>query len=119
MKPATMYYKLVRDKVLDEIDKDGLAYSATILNDDESIITALKDKIVEESEEFADSNCDIYELADIFEVLIKIMKMKNITFTELKEARNKRIKDKGAFDNNVFLLFVENKDEPTIEFEEA
>ena len=69
------YNKLVRDKIPEIIEKDNKKCEIKILNDEE-YKKALSLKLVEEANEFLESN-NIDELADVLEVIDAIKKAFN------------------------------------------
>ena len=63
---------------------------------DEEYIKELNKKLLEESHEFIEEN-DVEELADIMEVIESIMKVKKITWEDVKEKQEKKRDEKGGF----------------------
>ena len=102
------YNKLVRDRIPKEINNsDGKKANYKILNDDE-YLQELDKKLFEEAHEFVEEH-SVDELADLMEVIYAIMKTKNISFEDVKIARDVKNKKKGAFKDKVYLISVEQE----------
>lgn len=99
----TTYNKLVRDKIPEIISKDGKTSELQIASDDDAFLSFLSQKLVEESKEFVE-NKDPKELADILEVMLAILHLKKISFSELEKIRLDKREDHGGFDKRVILL---------------
>ena len=100
------YNKLVRDKIPDNIDNIVGRKATWRTMYDEEYIKELNKKLLEESHEFIEEN-DFEELADIMEVIESIMKVKKITWEDVKEKQEKKRDEKGGFENKIYLEFVE------------
>lgn len=101
-----VYNKLVRDKIPENINsKDGKKCSYKILSDDE-YLKELDKKLVEEASEFLEGH-SVEELGDLAEVILSIMKHKNISFEQVNEARRIKKEKNGGFENKVYLIDVE------------
>lgn len=98
------YYKLVRDKIPQIIEKDGKRALIEVL-DDESFETFLERKLDEEVKEYHESK-DAEELADILEVLITLAKLKGLTFADLMDLQTKKAVKKGGFSKKILLIAV-------------
>ena len=102
------YNKLVRDKIPEVINNsDGKKANYKILNDNE-YLQELDKKLFEEAHEFVEEH-SVDELADLMEVIYAIMKTKNISFEDVKIARDVKNKKKGAFKDKVYLISVEQE----------
>ena len=100
------YNKLVRDKIPENIDSmEGRKANWRIM-DDEEYIKELNKKLLEEAHEFIEENA-VEELADIMEVIQSIMRVKNISYEELKKVQALKREQKGGFYNRVYLIDVE------------
>lgn len=106
-----VYNKLVRDKIPKILENKGKEFSIEFFHDDKKYLEALRKKLVEETDEFAESNCSIEELADIEEVIHAILKFKGISYDEFEKLRLKKLKERGAFDNRIRLLSVEEENQ--------
>ena len=102
------YNKLVRDRIPEEINNsDGKKANYKILNDND-YLQELDKKLFEEAHEFVEEH-SVDELADLMEVIYAIMKTKNISFEDVKIARDVKNKKKGAFKDKVYLISVEQE----------
>ena len=100
------YNKLVRDKIPENINSmEGRKATWRIMDDDE-YIKELNKKLLEEVHEFIEENA-IEELADIIEVIQSIMRVKNISYEELKNVQQMKREKKGGFSNKIYLVGVE------------
>jgi predicted house-cleaning noncanonical NTP pyrophosphatase (MazG superfamily) len=101
-----IYNKLVRDKILDIIKRDGESPVSRKLSLKEFKHEALK-KVVEEAQEIlgAENSKDelIKEIADLEEVLKAVMDAYKITRAEVNKIKNKRKSTRGAFEKRIFL----------------
>lgn len=104
-----VYNKLVRDKIPQEINKkEGRKANYKILNQDE-YLKELDKKLFEEAHEFVEEH-SVEELGDLMEVIFAIMKAKEISIDEVEKAREVKKNKKGAFDNRIFLIDVEQEE---------
>lgn len=102
------YNKLVRDKIPENINSiKGKKSNYKILNDKE-YLQELDKKIFEEAHEFIEEH-SIEELADLMEVIFAIMKDRNISLEEVEKARQIKNSKKGAFNDKVYLIDVEQE----------
>ena len=102
------YNKLVRDKIPDEINEmEGRKANYRILDDDE-YLQELDRKLFEEAHEFVEEH-SVEELADLMEVIFAIMKTKNISIDDVKDARKIKNNKKGKFKDKVYLIDVEQE----------
>ena len=100
------YNKLVRDKIPENINSmEGRKATWRIMDDDE-YIKELNKKLLEEAHEFIEENA-IEELADVMEVIQSIMRVKNISYEELKNVQQMKREKKGGFSNKIYLVEVE------------
>ena len=89
------FNKLVRDKIPDIIKNNGEIAITRILEDSE-YIEELNIKLKEEVNEYlADNNVE--EIADIVEVLIAILKYKNIDYSEFENVRKEKVEKRGIY----------------------
>lgn len=100
-----VFNKLVRDKIPEMLDKNGGETETKILNEEE-YIKCLYEKLGEECEEVIEANSReslIEELADLYEVTLNLIKVKNISLEEIESTRIKKREKRGGFDSKVFL----------------
>ena len=74
--------------------------------DDDEYIKELNKKLLEEVHEFIEENA-VEELADVMEVIQSIMRVKNISYEELKKVQALKREQKGGFNDRVYLIDVE------------
>jgi len=97
--------KLVRDKIVKEMKKQGKKPKFRVLNSKE-YLDALKDKLMEESLEVKQATSKKQlkeEIADVYEVLKSLMKANTISFKEVRKAAKMKKKMKGAFKRKISL----------------
>lgn len=100
-----IYNKLVRDKIPDIIQMQGSIPIIQTLNDGE-FPEALYKKLREEVEEFL-LDYNVEELVDVYEVLLAILHVHNVSLDEFEEMCNKKSQEKGAFEKKIFLVSVD------------
>ncbi len=101
---SIVYNKLVRDKIPNIIEASGKK-AVTRIADDTEYQTLLRQKLVEEVDEFLESGSPD-ELADIIEVVRALGHTYEKPLTELIEAAKKKRKERGGFDCKVVLAEV-------------
>ncbi len=98
------YYKLIRDKIPEIIEREGLKPDYNVLSEEEYIV-ALDNKLLEEVKEYqADKSLE--EMADVLEVLYAICKARGYTVEELEAKRCEKSEQRGGFDKKLFLNSV-------------
>ena len=100
------YNKLVRDKIPENINSMEGRKATWRIMDDEEYIKELNKKLLEEAHEFIEENA-VEELADVMEVIQSIMRIKNISYEELKNVQQMKREKKGGFSNKIYLVEVE------------
>ena len=105
------YNKLVRDRIPEIISATGQQPVTRIL-DQAAYQAALLEKLTEEAQEARQAPPDqlAAELADVLEVLQAIAQANGMTWDRIISAAATKRSDRGAFDDRVFLEFVENAD---------
>ena len=96
------YNKAVRDRIPEIIEQSGDTCNVKTLSDSE-FLEALEKKLEEELTEYQQSK-SVEELADILEVIYRIAKLKEVSKEELETARNNKVKTRGGFAKNLFLI---------------
>lgn len=105
------YNKLVRDRILEIIEAEGLSYNSRILEKDEHL-TEIKKKLYEEVKEFDETTNEedaVEELADILELIHAALKVYNKSFDDLETVRVNKKEKRGGFDKGLYLIDVEDK----------
>ena len=101
--------KLVRDKIPKIVKEKGInSYKFKNVQNDELFYTLLKKKLLEEVNEFVESD-SVEELADILEVFYTILNFKNIKIEDVEKIRVKKLKGRGGFQKRILLV---SKKEP-------
>ncbi len=102
------YPKLVRDNIPQIIkDRNGEEVATRILADDTEFLKYLLKKVVEESREleFSLENGNMEEeLADVYELLEKILQHKNINKKIIDKIRSEKIAKNGGFEKRILML---------------
>ena len=94
--------KLVRDKIPNIIPIDALSYLRFIPLNDREYADELKKKLVEEVEEYLKAE-NIEELADIYEVLEAIIKLKKFDPKEINQVKKEKKEQRGGFEKRLFM----------------
>lgn len=100
------YKKLVRDRIPEIIRESGKE-STYVTLDQEAYMTELKRKLREETEEYLQTFNDtdaLEELADILELIHSLAMVHNASLEELESVRAKKAKQRGGFQDRIFLI---------------
>lgn len=100
-----VYNKLVRDKIPEIIEADGLTVETRTLEQGE-YLDLLKQKLLEESREVieaSDKDEIAKELADVMEAVRSIAEAEGISMDEITETMEERAEKRGRFLNKTFL----------------
>lgn len=101
-----LHNKLIRDKILEIIEEDGVKYKSRILEDDEFKKELLR-KMVEEAQEVLSAGNDTKELtkeiADVWEVMESIIKAFELDHSEIRSVKLARRNTRGGFDKKIYL----------------
>lgn len=104
------YYKLVRDRIPEIIEKSGKVCKTEILSDDE-YLRMLDEKLDEELEEYhQDQNLE--ELTDLLEVLMAAAEARGYTVADLEMMRRKKAEERGGFAKKILLKEVSDPVDP-------
>lgn len=95
------YQKLVRELIPQLIEEDGNEAITRTLEPQEHF-QALKDKLLEEVEEYIESE-DTEELADIVEIVRSLLEHHMMTYEDLEQTRKQRIEEHGSYSARIFL----------------
>jgi predicted house-cleaning noncanonical NTP pyrophosphatase (MazG superfamily) len=104
MKTIT-YNKLVRDRIPEIIEANGKKAVYEPINDDQSYIKLLKEKLVEEMNEFLESD-DVAELADMGEVMHALLDYKGVSLETFQRIRLEKLEKRGGFKKRLLLKEV-------------
>jgi len=95
------YNKLVRDKIPEYIINKG-GTPITHIADDKEYWEKLKEKLLEETKEFVESE-EIEEMADIQEVINAVYEYKGFNEEDITSIRLKKNEERGAFNKKIIL----------------
>jgi predicted house-cleaning noncanonical NTP pyrophosphatase (MazG superfamily) len=99
----TVHNKLVRDKILEIITKNGDVAESRILHDDQEFMNALTEKLIEEAKE-VQAEPSVDELADTLEVLYAIGGQLGYSPEAIEESRVKKAEARGGFRERIYLV---------------
>ena len=102
------YNKLVRDKIPENINSESGRKSKYRFLNDKEYLNELNKKVIEEANEFIEEN-SIEELGDLMEVINAIMQFKNYKTEELYKVMKEKADKKGAFNNRIYLEYVDEE----------
>lgn len=97
-----IYQKLVRDKIPAVIKQDNQQPVVRTL-DNKEFRTRLLEKLIEEAQEFLESDGAISERADIAEVLKALDAVLGYTDDSIEQARADKAEKRGGFEQKIFL----------------
>ena len=104
-----IYEKLVRDRIPEIMDREGVRYEVGTL-DREAFREALLAKVVEEAEELraaAGRGEVVKEIADVYEVLDTLMALEGVDAGDVREMQAARRRDRGGFERRLVLRWTE------------
>jgi len=105
LKTEMIYYnKLVRDKIPQIIHEKGCEAITRVLHDEE-FADCLKNKLLEETNEYIQDG-SVEELADIYEVILAILRSKGVSYECFEAIRKKKEAERGAFTKKIYLEYV-------------
>ena len=103
MKKAS-YYKLIRDKIPEIIEKQGKICVTETLSQ-EAYIQMLDEKLNEELAEYQESK-SLEELADLLEVMEAVTTARGYTWEQLQRVRDEKRNQRGGFAERILLKEV-------------
>ncbi|MFJ7933247.1 phosphoribosyl-ATP pyrophosphohydrolase [Sporosarcina sp. NPDC096371] len=104
------YNKLVRDRIPEIIESTNKIFTSRLLTDDE-YRSEINKKMHEELAEYeaTTTNGDaVEELADLLELIHAAAALHDTTFEELEKTRMDKAKQRGGFDERIYLIEVED-----------
>lgn len=105
--------KLVRNNVPHSITEQGRTPNLKTLNDNE-FETELFNKLLDETKEVLEAKDDpehlAEEIADVYEVIDTIIKIKNLNNDQIKQTQNNKRQKWGGFDQKIWLTSVTEKE---------
>ena len=96
---AASYNKLVRDKIPDILDEQGVPYEKRIAGDEEYKNELIK-KLGEEFVEFAEHGAP-EELADVIEVVEALKQLPD--YADVEKLREQKLAERGGFAKRIIL----------------
>jgi predicted house-cleaning noncanonical NTP pyrophosphatase (MazG superfamily) len=104
-----LYDKLVPDRIPEIIQEAGSTCGTEIHSDESAFRRALRDKLVEEAREAANSSEEdlATELADLQEVVDALIAASGLNLNVLRALQEQRRPERGAFFNRIRLLWTE------------
>lgn len=107
--------KLVRDKIIKIMESKGSKlYAYKLSNQD--FLKQLKLKLLEEAAEVNRAQTEqevLEELADVLEIVYTLATAHNLTEQDMQNAREKKLNEKGGYQEQMFVTFAEHpKDSP-------
>lgn len=104
-------FKLVRDNIPDQIKTSGEICDYAVVQNDEFYVNLLKDKLVEEVNEFlwADATTEVDELIDVLTVLKALAAAKGITEDDLTARYTEKLEKDGGFNCKYLAFFAEQE----------
>lgn len=102
------YNKLVRDKIIQNIQRKGHNATYSIL-DDKRYLEELDKKLIEEVNEFIEAHSE-EEMADIMEVIETIIKQRGMSLERIETIKEEKKQKAGSFNDRIYLVSVKEKD---------
>ncbi|MDR1549862.1 MAG: nucleoside triphosphate pyrophosphohydrolase [Hungatella sp.] len=87
------------------IKAEGKKAVCRIMTDEEYMVK-LEEKLNEEVKEYQEDK-SLKEMADVLEVLYSLCSARGYTKEELEAEREKKARDRGGFNNRIFLEYVD------------
>jgi predicted house-cleaning noncanonical NTP pyrophosphatase (MazG superfamily) len=106
-----VFNKLIRDKVLTFIERNGHTYKSKVLTDKE-FKDELLNKLVEEATEVKEATDElerIVELADVMEVIDAIREVYKIDSGDLTRAQTRKRKERGGCKDKLYLESIDEQ----------
>ena len=101
------YPKLIRDRIPEKVKKDGREAKVRVAESDEEFLSYLLQKMIEESGELQHSEehgNTQEELADVFEIIYAILKLKGWTIEEIIAVQKEKREKNGGFEKRLIML---------------
>jgi predicted house-cleaning noncanonical NTP pyrophosphatase (MazG superfamily) len=108
MPTVNEYPKLVRDRIPEIIkQREGQDVPIRYLSDDSEYLVYLLKKVIEEATELSEATADSNiqeEIADIYEVIDVIIKLKMLSVEEIRAIQVEKRKKRGGFARRLLML---------------
>jgi predicted house-cleaning noncanonical NTP pyrophosphatase (MazG superfamily) len=105
------YGKLIRDRIPEIMDGEGVRYEVVELDDD-AFRAALLVKLTEEAEEIVAASSTpelVEEIADLYEVLDALLVQRGIAAHTVSDVQRQRREERGGFDRQLELRWTEQE----------
>lgn len=102
------YNKLVRDKIIQNIEKKGHQCLYRQLEQEE-FLEELDKKLLEEANEVIEGH-NAEEIGDLLEVVTTVMKEYGISYEDVRMQMERKQEKNGAFQEKMYLISVEEKE---------
>lgn len=102
------YNKLVRDKIIQNIEKKGHQCLYRQLEQEE-FLEELDKKLLEEANEVIEGH-NAEEIGDLLEVVTTVMKEYGISYEDVRMQMQQKQEKNGAFQEKMYLISVEEKE---------
>jgi predicted house-cleaning noncanonical NTP pyrophosphatase (MazG superfamily)/uracil-DNA glycosylase len=109
------YDKLIRDRIPEIMDANGIKYETEVLND-RDYVAALKAKVLEEAREVSEASPEelVKEIGDLLEVLEALRGACDVDEDLVERIRIERRRVRGGFERRLRLLWTDDgKPEPS------
>lgn len=100
------YNKLIRDRIPEIIEASGKKYVIEKCNSPHEINQRLIEKLLEESDEFLESN-EIEELVDLLQIVHSLIENNDCDLREIEKIRTKKEVARGGFRKGIILKRVD------------
>lgn len=109
------FNKLVRDKIVSGMKKDGGKPIFRVLSNEE-YIESLKNKVVEESNEFIlqPDEDPLDTVVDVYEVLDNLIKALGVPKSKIKSMQKEKNRKRGSFRKRLYVDYIVVNDESPI-----
>lgn len=103
------YNKLIRDRIPEIMDAEGIEYETEVLNERE-YVAALRAKVLEEAREVCEAPQEelAKEIGDLLEVLEALRVACNLDQGMVERIRRERRRDRGGFEKRLRLLWTDD-----------
>ncbi len=109
MKRKFIFKKIIRDKILEIMESEGISLETQILEGPNKI-HFLKEKLIEECHEVFDAKskqAHLEELGDVYDVIDALAKVLGIDLKSIHKHRLHKCEQKGGFEKGLFCDHIE------------
>ena len=98
------YKLIVRDKIPSKINESGHNATALKITNNMDFAEGLSVSLLKEAIEYSNTNNSIDKLADIYTLILYILKAKGISYSDFLEVYAKRLEEYGGYEERYFLI---------------